>query len=135
ALPDLNDNYNSQRDVAQNEQTETAVELRNLRQQHEQLDSELSSLRQRRSNLPARMLDIRTRLCAELELQESELPFVGELLKVRDNESDWEGIAERLLHNFGLSLLVPDALYKQVAQWVEQTHLAGRLVYFRIRER
>ena len=135
ALPDLNDNYNSQRDAAQNEQTETAVELRNLRQQHEQLDSELSSLRQRRSNLPARMLDIRTRLCAELELQESELPFVGELLKVRDNESDWEGIAERLLHNFGLSLLVPDALYNQVAQWVEQTHLAGRLVYFRIRER
>ena len=49
ALPDLNDNYNSQRDAAQNEQTETAVELRNLRQQHEQLDSELISLRQRRS--------------------------------------------------------------------------------------
>lgn len=135
ALPDLNERCREQRDTAQNEQTETAVTLRNLRQQHEQLDTELTSLRQRRSNLPARILDIRTRLCTELALEESKLPFVGELLQVREDERDWEGIAERLLHNFGLSLLVPDELYGQVAQWVEQTHLGGRLVYFRIRER
>lgn len=135
ALPELNDSCREQRDAAQNAQTEAAVELRDLRQQHEQLDSELNSLRQRRSNLPARVLDIRARLCAALELEESQLPFVGELLQVREDESDWEGIAERLLHNFGLSLLVPDTLYAQVAQWVEQTHLGARLVYFRVRER
>ncbi len=135
ALPELNDDCRTQRDAAQNSQTEAAVELRNLRQQHEQLDAELSSLRQRRSNLPARVLDIRARLCEALELEETQLPFVGELLQVREDESDWEGVAERLLHNFGLSLLVPDALYAQVAEWVEQTHLGARLVYFRIRER
>lgn len=39
---------------------------------------------------------------------------------------------ERVLHNFGLSLLVPDRLYSRVSQYVEQTHLQGRLVYFRI---
>lgn len=135
ALGELNDNCREQRDAAQNGQTETAVELRSLRQQHEQLDAELTSLRNRRSNLPARVLDIRARLCQALELEESELPFVGELLQVREDERDWEGVAERLLHNFGLSLLVPDALYGQVAQWVEQTHLGDRLVYFRVRER
>ena len=54
---------------------------------------------------------------------------------MREDERDWEGVAERLLHNFGLSLLVPDARYAQVAQWVEQTHLGERLVYFRVRER
>ena len=135
ALPELNDSYREQRDAAQNSQTETTVELSNLRQQHDQLDSELTSLRQRRSNLPARVLDIRARLCAALELEDSQLPFVGELLQVREDEHDWEGVAERLLHNFGMSLLVPDALYAQVAQWVEQTHLGARLVYFRVRER
>lgn len=134
ALPGLNERCREQRDTAQNEQTETAVTLRNLRQQHGQLDTELASLRQRRSNLPARILDIRARLCAELAIEESKLPFVGELLQIREDERDWEGVSERLLHNFGLSLLVPDELYVQVAQWVEQTHLGGRLVYFRIRE-
>ncbi len=53
---------------------------------------------------------------------------------MRDDEHDWEGAAERLLRNFGLSLLVPDAHYAEVADWVDRTHLRGRLVYFRIRQ-
>ena len=60
-------------------------------------------------------------------------PFAGELLQVREEARDWEGAIERLLHGFGLSLLVPDASYAQVAEWVDQTHLRGRLVYFRVR--
>ena len=62
------------------------------------------------------------------------MPFAGELLQVRDDERDWEGAAERLLRNFGLSLLVPDEHYAQVAEWVDSTHLRGRLVYFRVRQ-
>jgi len=61
------------------------------------------------------------------------MPFAGELIRVREEESGWEGAAERLLHNFGLSLLVPESLYGPVAQWVDRTHLQGRLVYFRVR--
>lgn len=61
------------------------------------------------------------------------MPFAGELIAVRDEQRDWEGAIERLLRNFGLSLLVPDAHYAEVAQWVEQTRLAGRLVYYRVR--
>lgn len=61
------------------------------------------------------------------------MPFAGELLQVREGERDWEGAAERLLRNFGLSLLVPDAHYAGVADWVDRTHLRGRLVYFRVR--
>ena len=39
------------------------------------------------------------------------------------------------LRGFGLSLLVPDAHYARVADWVDRTHLRGRLVYYRVRER
>ena len=46
-----------------------------------------------------------------------------------------EGAAERLLHNYALSILVPDQHYGAVAGWVEQTHLGNRLVYYRVRER
>ena len=42
---------------------------------------------------------------------------------MREEERDWEGAAERLLHSFGLSLLVPDAHYAGVAEWVDRTHL------------
>ena len=62
-------------------------------------------------------------LCQALALSEGEMPFAGELLQVRADERDWEGAAERLLRNFGLSLLVPDADYAQVADWVDKTCL------------
>jgi uncharacterized protein YPO0396 len=73
-------------------------------------------------------------VCAALKLDEGDLPFAGELIQVRDEERDWEGAAERLLRGFGLSLLVPDEHYASVADWVDGTHLRGRLVYFRIRQ-
>jgi uncharacterized protein YPO0396 len=76
---------------------------------------------------------MRSALCRALALAEDAMPFAGELLQVRDDERDWEGAAERLLRNFGLSLLVPDDDYAHVAAWVDQTQLRGRLVYFRIR--
>jgi uncharacterized protein YPO0396 len=62
------------------------------------------------------------------------MPFAGELLQVREQEQLWEGAIERLLRNFGLSLLVSDHHYPKVAEWVEQTNLKGRLVYFRVRQ-
>lgn len=61
------------------------------------------------------------------------MPFAGELIKVQESEQQWEGAIERLLHNFGLSLLVPDHHYKTVAEWVDRTRLQGRLVYYRVR--
>ena len=54
---------------------------------------------------------------------------------MRDDEREWEGAAERLLRGFGLALLVPDAHYKVVADWVERQHLGARLVYFHVRSR
>ncbi len=118
----------------QNRMTEADVALRSQQEERGRLEEELASLRRRRSNLPAAMLSLRERLCTELSLHADALPFAGELLQVRDHERDWEGAAERLLHGFALSLLVPDAHYAAVAGWVDHTHLRGRLVYYRVTE-
>ena len=120
-------------DAVQNELTERAVDFKQGRLENEALSDEISSLKARRSNIDARQIAMRSALCDGLGLAESEMPFAGELIEVRETERDWEGAIERLLHNFGLSLLVPDALYARVADWVDQTQLKGRLVYFRVR--
>ena len=134
ALDAAREQTESSRGALQNQITESSVELHQLKEQHRELETELTSLRERRSNIPAAMLTIRERLCEALGLAADDIPFVGELIQVRDNERDWEGAIERVLHNFGLSLLVPDSQYARVADWVERTHLRGRLVYFRVRE-
>lgn len=119
----------------QNTTTERQVDFRKLKEGHKELTREVESLRRRRSNIPARMLSVREELCRVLSLEETDLPFVGELVEVRSEERDWEGAAERVLHGFALSLLVPDEAYANVADWVDQAHIGDRLVYFRVRER
>ncbi|WP_203563925.1 ATP-binding protein [Deefgea sp. CFH1-16] len=104
-----------------------------LRREHTELSAEVSSLKSRRSNIDMQQIELRMRLCAALDLAESDIPFAGELIQVRDNEKDWQGAIERVLHGFALSLIVPEQHYTKVVEWVEQTHLRGRLVYFRAR--
>ena len=123
----------AQADRLQNDLTENGVSLRQGKQEHDELTAEINSLKARRSNIPAEQVAMRAALCKALDLSGEDMPFVGELLQVRDDAHDWEGAAERLLRNFGLSLLVPDGHYAAVADWVERTHLSGRLVYFRVR--
>ncbi len=119
----------------QNALTELGVSLRQGKLEHERLTAEIGSLKRRRSNIDDQQIQIRTALCDALGLDADEMPFAGELIQVRDEDRDWEGAAERLLHSFGLSLLVPDAYYKAVAEWVDNHHLRGRLVYFHVRPR
>jgi len=119
----------------QNEWAEDAVTLRQGKQEHERLTAEIDSLKRRRSNIDDQQIRIRAALCAALGLEEDEMPFAGELIQVREDQRDWEGAAERLLRSFGLALLVPDAHYKAVAEWVDGSHLRGRLVYFHMRPR
>jgi len=118
----------------QNAHTESAVQLQGRKQQYDELCAEIESLRQRRSNIDSKQIRIRRMLCDALQVDEADMPFAGELIQVKEEESAWEGAAERLLHNFGLSLLVPERHYPAVAEWVDRTHLHGRLVYFRVRD-
>ena len=124
----------SEEDRLQNALVEQRVAFSQDMQEHDALMAEIRSLKERRSNIPAEQVAMRTALCRALQVGEADMPFAGELLEVREDERDWEGAAERLLRNFGLSLLVPDEHYAQVARWVDKTDLKGRLVYFRVRE-
>ncbi len=124
----------SRRAELQNRHTEASVAFRQLHDAHGELVQEIDSLKRRPSNIPDRMQRLRQALCQALELAEEELPFAGELIQVREDERAWEGAIERLLHQFGLSLLVPDRHYAAVSAWVDRVHLGGRLVYYRVRQ-
>lgn len=108
-------------------------DLRNCQEKHQTLLDEIAGLKIRRSNIDEPQIRIRAALCQALGLSEEDMPFAGELLQVREDERDWEGVAERLMRGFGLSLLVPDTHYAQVSDWVDRNQLKGRLVYFHVR--
>ena len=122
-----------------------SVERGELRRHGDETRAELASLAGRTSNLPSSQLDVRTTLCRELGIDESELPFAGELLDVAEEFAAWRGAAERVLRGFALSLLVPQDRYEQVSRWVNEHRLTyrrndgqaagSRLVYERVPNR
>ncbi len=116
----------------QNNRTEVEVDMRTTRDRFSLLCLEIDSLKQRRSNIGAGQITIRSNMCRALNIEEEELPLAGELLQVHEEDRAWEGAIERLLHNFGLSLLVPECYYADVAAWVDRTDLRGRIVYYRV---
>ncbi|MFL6676220.1 MAG: ATP-binding protein [Massilia sp.] len=121
------------RDEASTRLTEAGVTVRELGRQHRELTAELESLRRRTSNLPRRLVEMRAALCEALGVDASELPFVGELIQVRDEDVKWEGAAERLLRDFAQALLVPDIHYRAVAAWASRPRPGWTLSYFRVR--
>jgi len=81
--------------------------------------NELEVLQRQRSNLPSRFTEIRSRLCADLNLDESVLPFAAELISVLPEEQTWTASIEMVLRSFALSLLVPERYYTRVRSYVE----------------
>ncbi len=120
--------------MLQNEITEKGVALSRARNEYDELETEIRGLKARRSNIDEKQVSIRHSMCKTLNISEEEMPYIGELIQVREDEKDWEGAIERLLRGFGLSLLVPDNHYAAVAGFVDETDLKGKLVYFRVRE-
>ncbi|MGW5679243.1 ATP-binding protein [Streptomyces sp. NPDC003860] len=96
------------------------------------LRREITSLQQQRSSIPAQLLALRRELATATGVLDEVLPFAGELIQVHDDEAEWAGAAERVLHGFALSLLVPHAHYDTVSAWVNGRHLGLRLVYYQV---
>ncbi len=113
---------------------ERMAERRDDEKRFAALRVELESLKAAPSSIPAPLQQLRARLCDDTGLSESSLPFVGELIQVREDQIGWRGAIERVLHGFAQSLLVAEKNHQQVAEWANRTHLGTKLVYFRIRD-
>lgn len=109
------------------------VDRRKRWERAQDIRHELDSLRGRASNIPSDRLRLRLLICNALSIPEESLPFAGELLQIRQEHGAWEGALERVLRNFGRSLLVPEESYAVVSRFVDKTDLRDRLVYIRVR--
>ena len=99
---------------------------------------ELQALERRKGNLPESFISLRDRMCRDLRLSPSELPFAAELIAVDPVDRDWEASIEQVMYGFSRSLLVSNEFYSRVAGYVDQTRLLDgrgqgqRLTYLRI---
>lgn len=98
----------------------------------ETLIAEVKSLKNRKNQLPMNLIQLRDDLVQTLNFPSGELPFVAELMKVRDAE--WEGAIEKLLHSFALRMLVPQNMYADVCKFLNRKNIGVRLVFQKMDE-
>ena len=91
----------------------------------------LNTLQKNKNNISGRVAEIREMILQEVHAKPEEVPFIGELIRVKDSEKVWENSIEKILHNFALRLVVPEKYYRQVSQFVNGHDLQGRIVYQR----
>lgn len=130
-LINLITNYKNERMELQAKVGKTSYELEVENVNLSEAENELESLKNRTSNIPDKLVRLRTKMCQQLNLSPELIPFAGELLEVKSNELKWEGAIERLVHGFAISLLVAEEHYSQVATWINNNSLGTKVVYFK----
>ncbi len=103
----------------------------------EDIDKNMSTLeiiQKNKNNISGKEAEIRELILQKIGATPSEIPFIGELIRVKDNEKNWENTIEKILHNFALRLIVPEEYYKKVNQFVNSNNLNGRIVYQRYKK-
>ncbi|MBN9382202.1 MAG: hypothetical protein J0H74_15645 [Chitinophagaceae bacterium] len=115
-----------------NSHIQEAIALQQINDNIESVGAELESLKSRKNRIPLPDIELRHRMLDALDLEADEIPFVGELIRVREDEKAWESAIERLLRNFGRRLLVPDKHLGAVNTYIHRTHLKGKIVYDKV---
>ena len=107
------------------------IRQRELNSQKTTLEIELQSLGTRSSNIPLKNIEIRRQIAEGTGLLETDIPFVGELVQVKEEEKYWNYAIERLFYNLALTILVTEQNYQKVTEYVKSHDLNGRIVYLR----
>ena len=100
-------------------------------QQMDALRENIDMLRKNKNNISGREATIRDEILLAVGATKEEIPFIGELIRVKEAESAWEYVIEKVLHQTALHLVVPPKFYSKVNAYVNTHNLKGRIRYYK----
>lgn len=109
--------------TAERDANDAGLEVRELDQKEEATGRALRGLERRRVLIPDDFQNIRDMVCGHTGIESEQLPFAGELVEVMPEHEEWTGVIERLMHNFGVSMLVPERHYQKVVPLINRQRL------------
>lgn len=112
---------------------EFKTQSKNIQDSTRQLEVEIQSLKNRKNKLPLNYTNIRKQIAEHLSIKEIEIPYVAELIKIKDHQKIWSHAIEKLFGGLSLRLLVPDEYAHKVHKFVTNNKLNIKLVYHNIK--
>lgn len=125
--------YDNAAEASRHRSHEIFAKEQELTRQFADARREVEVLERNTSNIPEHMIRLRASISAATGVNEGSLPFVGELIEVKDSESAWKGAAERALHGFALSMLASEKDHSEILPYINRTRLAVSLPGDRLR--
>lgn len=97
------------------------------RSRRDTAQEELGRVEQAGSALPRTEHEMRRVIAHALQIDESELKYVAELVELDPDEERWRLSVEKVLRNAGLRLLVPDKHFRSALRFVNSHDMRGRI--------
>ncbi|WP_074852744.1 ATP-binding protein [Gordonia westfalica] len=97
------------------------------RSRRDTAQEELGRVEQAGSALPRTEHEMRRVIAYALQIDESELKYVAELVELDPDEERWRLAVEKVLRNAGLRLLVPDKHFRSALRFVNSHDMRGRI--------
>ncbi|ASR03340.1 ATP-binding protein [Gordonia rubripertincta] len=97
------------------------------RSRRDTAQEELGRVEQAGSALPRTEHEMRRVIAHALQIDESELKYVAELVELDPDEERWRLAVEKVLRNAGLRLLVPDKHFRAALRFVNSHDMRGRI--------
>jgi uncharacterized protein YPO0396 len=119
----------------ENNQSSVSSQLFSLKQTENQLQGQMQiltedllSTQKNKTLIPHQHLELRRRLCEQLGLTPADLPYAAELMTVKENESQWRLVTEKLLRPLALKLLVPTTHFMEANQFLRSRNIGMKIV-------
>jgi len=111
-------------------------EIAPLEAKIKEIKESLINLKQNKGSLIDNKYEVaRQKICEHLSISKNELPYICQLIKVKDEQKEWQNSLEKLLRNFGLSLIVSENYYKQASDFINKKTFANtKIRFFKIPE-
>lgn len=106
---------------------EKGVETKNLQAKISKVEEEIQSLEGRENNIPSSLVSLREQIAQNTKINTSSIPFVGELVKVKDSEKDWKKAIENLLSAYALMLIAETCNYEKIIRFLNKNDLNDKI--------
>ncbi len=122
-------------DSLEDERIDQTNELTKCNQELQNLNAQLQTMGNKETNIPYKYLLAREQLCQELGLQEQDVPFLGELIQLRQDCLEYEAGTNGILRSLALTLLVQPYHLESIVSYLWEHPLELPLEIRRIEEK
>ncbi|MEU4607620.1 SbcC/MukB-like Walker B domain-containing protein [Kribbella sp. NPDC023972] len=106
-----------------------------LKKRIRETERQLENARRRSTNIPDHAAIRRSTIAAGTRVTEAELPYAGELIRIRSEHRQWEKAIVKVLGAMASDLLVAEADWRDVTRFVDANDMRGRIVLTPAQER